>query len=255
MASEKSTLLQSINIVTFLTTLTVNLLAGRTQLLGGKTGGDISNLYPTLITPAGYAFSIWSIIYALLLAFTIYQALRRNREQAFLPQISSLFALSGIWNVLWLFLWHYELIPFSVILMFALLATLIAIYLRLGIGRVAVPLKEKVFVHLPFSVYLGWITIASIANVAVALTFAGWTGGGIAPTTWATLVLVVALIITLIILITRKDVAYSLVVIWALGAILTKQMEYPTIMITTAAGITILLIAIAITAIIPRLSR
>lgn len=247
--------MQGINVVVFIVIVAVNALAGSTTFLNGKTSGEVSDLYPTLITPAGYTFSIWGLIYALLLVFVVYQAIPRNREQPFLRQVSFLFALSGILNVLWLFLWHYELITFSVTLMFALLATLIAIYLRLDIGRVNVAFKEKVCVNLPFSVYLGWITVASIANVAAALIFVGWEGGGIEPVTWATLVIVVALLITLIVIMTRKDIAYSLVIVWALLGIMTKQIESQTIVLTVEASIAIILVAIAVMTVLSRLKR
>jgi len=255
MSLKKGVFLQSLNVVAFIVTLTVNILAGRTTLLGGKISGEISDLYPTLITPAGYTFAIWGVIYTLLLIFSVYQALPRNREQPFLRQISFLFALSGALNIIWLFLWHYEILSPSVLLMFALLATLIAIYQRLDIGRARVALREKVFVHLPFSVYLGWITVAAITNVAVALTAVGWDGAGIDPMTWAILVTIVALIVTLAVITTRKDAAYSLVLIWALVGIMSNQSENQTVVLTAEVSIAIILIAIATTAIISRLRR
>lgn len=255
MSSKKWAFLQGINVVVFLVTVAVNALAGSTTLLNGKTSGEISDLYPTLVTPAGYTFSIWGLIYALLLVFIVYQVLPRNREQSFLGQVSFLFALSGILNALWLFLWHYEIMAFSVILMFALLATLIAIYLRLDIGRASVPLREKICVHMPFSVYLGWITVASIANVAVALTAVGWDGAGIEPVTWAMLVIAVAVLITLIVIATRKDAAYSLVIAWALAGIMAKQIENQTVVLTAEVSIAIVLIAIVAMAVASRVKR
>jgi benzodiazapine receptor len=255
MSSNKSVFLQVINVIFFIATVAINALAGSTTLLNGKTSGEISDLYPTLITPAGFTFSIWGIIYALLLVFIVYQVLPQNREQSFLRQINFLFALSGILNIFWLFLWHYEFITFSVILMFGLLATLIAIYLRLNIGRADVSLREKMCVHIPFSVYLGWITVASIANVTVALTVTGWDGGGIQPVTWAVLVIVVALLITLIAIATRKDVAYGLVIIWALTGIISKQIENQSVVLAGEASIAIILTAIVLMAVVSRLKR
>jgi len=107
--------------------------------------------------------------------------------------------------------------------MFLLLSTLITIYLRLDIGKASVSLRERLAVHLPFSVYLGWITIASIANVTVALVSANWNGFGIAPETWATLILIVAVLIALLVTVTRRDIAYGLVIIWALVGIAVNQ--------------------------------
>jgi len=131
--------------------------------------------------------------------------------------------------------------------MFALLATLIGVYLRLDIGRAAVSLKEMVLVHMPFSVYLGWISIATIANVSVALTAVGWDGGGIEPVTWAVVIICVALLLSLAMLVTRKDIAYSFVVVWALVGILEKQSEHQTIVLASEIGILLLLVAIGVT--------
>lgn len=255
MSVNKGAFLQGINVVAFIVTVAVNVLAGSTTLLGGVTSGAVSDQYPTLITPAGYTFSIWGIIYTLLLVFIVYQALPRNREQPFVGQVGVLFALSSVLNVFWLILWHYEFITSSVALMLALLATLIAIYLRLGIGRADISLREKVCVHVPFSVYLGWITVASIANVAVALRFVDWGGGGIDPVTWAVLVIGVALVITLAAIVLRKDAAYSLVIVWALVGIRAKQLETQAVTLTAEVGIAIILIALVAATVVSRLKR
>jgi len=191
----------------------------------------------------------------LLLVFIVYQALPKNRDQPFLGQVGLLFALSGACNVSWLFLWHYEMVTYSLVLMFALLATLIGVYLRLGIGRAAVSFKEMVCVRLPFSVYLGWISIATIANVSVALTAVGWDGWGIEPSTWAIVIVCVALLLSLAMLVTRKDIAYCFVVVWALVGILTKQSAYQSIVLASEIGIVLLLAAIGVTVAGSRLKR
>jgi benzodiazapine receptor len=248
MSTTKSlVLLRVTNILFLAATIVVNGLAN-TLALGGRTTGEISDLYPTLITPAGYVFSIWGLIYALLVIFIVFQALPSQREKPFLREIGFLFVLSSVLNMLWLFLWHYGQIALSVAPMFGLLAMLIAIYLRLRIGKSDVSLKEKLCVHLPFSVYLGWITVASIVNVAAALVSVSWDGLGIGEVTWGILVIVIAMIITLAVTATRRDIAYSLVIVWALVGIIVKQSPYQNIVV--AAEISAIIIAIALTVVI-----
>lgn len=246
---------QAINVVAFAVMIVVNGLAGSTTLLGGVTSADVSDMYSTLITPAGFTFAIWGVIYTLLLLFTVYQLLPRNRDKPFLQQIGLLFALSSACNVCWLFLWHYDYITYSLVLMLALLASLILIYLRLGIGKTAVSVKEMAFVHLPFSVYLGWISIATIANVSVALTATGWDAWGIEPSAWAVVIICVALLLSLSVLVTRKDIAYSFVVVWALVGIMAKQSAYESIVFASQIGIVLLLVAIGVTVAASRLKR
>ena len=247
--SGKTVLLQSLNVLAFAVTVIVNGLAS-SLALNGRTTAEVSDQYFTLVTPAGYVFSIWGVIYVLLLAFVVFQALPSQREKPFLRQINVLFILSSVFNVVWLFLWHYDQIVLSVALMFALLATLIAVYLRLGIGKTMVTLKERVFVHLPFSVYLGWITVASIANVASALVAVGWDGFGLASDVWAVLVIAVALLITLGVIATRRDVAYSLVLVWALVGIAVNQSAYQNVVLASLIGaVTIVVALVAVLAV------
>lgn len=252
--SKNVALLQGANVVAFLVTVLVNALAN-TSVLNGKTTGEISDLYPTLVTPAGYVFSIWGFIYILLMVFVVFQVLPSQKEKAFQKEVGVLFVLSSIFNVTWLFLWQYEQITSSVIAMFALLAALIMIYLRLNIGKSSVSLREKLCVHLPFSVYLGWITVASIANVAAALVSINWDGFGVSDVTWAVLVIVVALIITLLVVFTRRDVAYGLVIIWALAGIAVKQSETQNIVTTAEISAVVVAVALVSAILISRFKR
>jgi hypothetical protein len=139
--------------------------------------------------------------------------------------------------------------------MFALLASLIAIYLRVNVGKANVPMREELAVHLPFSVYLGWITIASIADVAAALVSASWDGFGISYETWAILVIAVALIIALLVTFTRRDVGYDLVIIWALVGIAVKQSANQNIVMTTEISAIVVAIALVLSIVIFRFRR
>jgi benzodiazapine receptor len=254
LSSKKAVLLQSLNIFAFILTIVVNGLANSAGL-NGRTTAEVSDLYPTAVTPAGYVFSIWGVIYVLLLVFVVFQALPSQRGKSFLQSISFFFVLSSVLNVSWLFLWHYDQIVLSVALMFALLATLIAIYLRLNIGKSTVSWKEKACVHLPFSVYLGWITVASIANVAAALVSVNWDGFGLANDTWGVLVIAVALLITLTVVATRRDAAFGLVLIWALVGIAAKQSAYQNIVVAAEASAIIIAIALVTVMLFYRLKK
>jgi len=247
MTSNNSALLKLMNIVAFVLTVIVNSLAGSTTLIGGVNTAFISDSNPTLVTPAGYTFAIWGIIYFLLGAFVIYQALPGQRAKPYHSQIGWLFVLSSIINISWLFLWQYELLAPSLVLMFLLLASLILIYTRLGIGKSTPTFQERIAVHTPFSVYLGWITIASIANVSVTLVSLNWDGFGINPETWAILIIIIALLLTLIVTAKRKDIAYGLVVVWALLGIASKQTNTDIVTTAQASAIIILLALAAIT--------
>jgi len=252
---DDSPVLKWMNIAAFGLTVLVNGLAGSTTILGGKLTAEISDANPTLITPAGYVFSIWGVIYILLGIFVVFQALPSQKGEDYQKRIGWLFILSSLLNIGWLFLWQFEYLSLSVVLMFLILLTLIAIYLRLRIGKSTVSLREKLAVHLPFQVYLGWITIASIANVSVTLVSMGWDGFGISQETWATLIVIVALLITLLVITTRNDVAYGLVIIWAFVGIAVKQSGNQNIVMLTEISAIIVAIALATSVILTRLKH
>ena len=254
-STTSSTALRYANIVFFVLTVIMNSLAGSTKIIGGRNTADVSNAYSTLITPAGYVFAIWGVIYIFLGVFVVYQALPSQKGKEYLNKISWLFILSSIVNIAWLFMWQYEYLSLSVLLIFALLATLIAIYVRLGIGKSNAILREKLAVHLPFSVYLGWITVASIADVAATLVSYNWNGFGISPSTWAILVVAVALVITMLMLATRKDIAYALVIIWALVGIGVNHTGNQTVVVLIEVASALVAVALVATLLVNRFRK
>ena len=216
------------NLLATVVALTVNVLAS-TLPLNGKNTGAISDQFKVFFVPAGYVFAIWGVIYIGWLAFSIYQLLPAQRSNPRLQRIGWLYALSGLLNAGWLFTWHYELFPLSVVVMLALLVTLIAIYLRLDNGRVQVSTVEKWCVNIPFSVYLGWISVATIANITDLLYYWRWDGFGIAPEMWAVIMLLVATVLALTMALTRGDVAYLSVFVWSFVGIAVKQSATPLV--------------------------
>jgi hypothetical protein len=221
-------------IFTFILTLTLNGLANALPLNGRETG-EISDSFDVFFVPAGYVFAIWGLIYLSLAAFTVYHSLPAQRENPRLRSIGWLFALSNVANALWIVLWHYGFYFWSVVDMLVLLVTLIAIYLRLDIGRAPVSRLERWVVNVPFSIYLGWITVATVANVTAWLEWIGWGGLGISEQGWAAIMLGVAVVVGALMALTRGDVAYLLVLVWAFVGIAIKHSGDPTV--STAAWV------------------
>ena len=224
----RDTFRQVINLLAVVATIVVNGLANALPLNGHLTG-EISNLFKVYFVPVGYVFSIWGLIYVGLIAFGVYQMLPSQRENPRLRRIGYLFSLSCLANVIWLFLWHYELFIYTIAIMIALLGLLIAIYLRLEIGRAQVAMKEKWLVDLPFSIYLGWITVATIANASDVLDYLKWSRWGIRPEVWAVIMLIAGLGIASVMSLTRGDIAYQLVIVWAFAGIAVKQTAIPVV--------------------------
>jgi benzodiazapine receptor len=202
--------------------IAVNALANALPLNGQKTG-QVADRFDVFFTPAGYVFSIWGLIYLGLAAFAVFQALPAQRTNERLRRVGWIVLLSAAANAAWLVLWHHELFLWSLLDMLALLVTLIAIYLRLGIGRGPAPAGERWLVRLPFSIYLGWITVATIANATVVLDHVGWSGLGLGPEVWTVAVLAVAVTIGAAVSLTRGDLAYGLVLVWAFVGIAVKH--------------------------------
>ena len=244
-------LLQIGNGLAFMLTIAVNILAN-TLPLGGKNTGELSDLYPNLFVPVGLTFSIWSVIYIGLGLFVLYQLgmLTKGKDEhlSIVKNIGWLFVISSVGNISWIFFWHYQLIALSMVAMILILSSLVMIYLRLKETN-AMSKKEKMFVHSTFSIYLGWISVATIANVTTLLVNINWSGWGLTPQIWTVIVLTVATVLAAIFLLQRRDILYSLVIVWAFGGILTKHLTFfnsQYTLIITACIVYILLITAGI---------
>ena len=210
------------NVVTLALTLAMNGLANALPL-NGQTTGAVSDRFPNLFAPAGYVFSIWGVIYVGLLAFAVYQATPSGRRNPAAQRVGGWFALSGIANSLWIVFWHYELFAASMAAMLVVLVSLCAIASRLGAPREAESAGDRWLVYLPFSIYLGWISVATIANAAVVLLDAGWDGAPLSPVIWTLLLLAVATGLGVWFLGRRGDPAYAAVLVWAFVGIWARQ--------------------------------
>lgn len=219
----------------------VNILANALPL-NGQTTGEISDRFQVLFVPAGYVFAIWGVIYIGLIAYAVYQFLPSQRNNPRLASIAWLFVVSSAANIIWLFLWHYNVFFLTVVAMGALLISLIAIYLRLDIGRVNVPTAETWLVRVPFSIYLGWITVATIANITDVLWLTGWNGQPLTPEIWTVLLLVIGAAIAAAVTLTRGDIVYPWVIVWAFVGIAVKQAAVP--LVATAAYIMVGVVAL-----------
>jgi hypothetical protein len=217
---------QVFNILAFVAVIVVNALSS-TVGINGRTPGELSDAIPNLFVPSGLTFSVWGVIYLLLLLFSIGQARGLFSSGQNGPEgtrkVGWLFVLSSAANVAWIFLWHYRLVGWSLIAMLVLLISLIAVHVRLGTGRSRARFSERLFFRLPFSVYLGWITVATVANATALLVTLNWNGFGVAAEVWAIVMIAVAALVTLAMLAVRRDVGYALVVAWALAGIALKR--------------------------------
>ncbi len=247
--------LRILNAAAFLAMVFVNVLSVILPL-NGIEPGQVSDSYPNLFAPAGITFSIWSVIYTWLFIFVLYQFGAFGKKDGFkaASRIGSLFVISSIANAAWIFSWHYRVIPASWVLMVVILISLILTYQR--IRSQALTTREKLFVAGPFSIYFGWITVATIANTVTLLVRFGWDGFGLSEALWTAIVILVGTIIGVIVTTKNKDILYGLVLIWAFAGILYKHvlpsmfnMNYPLVIGTTIVSLLVLAATLIATAV------
>jgi hypothetical protein len=238
-------------VIAYLIMVTFNILANLIPL-NGVTTGELSDRYPSLITPAGYAFLIWSLIYTLLLVYSFFQLELFGHNRMLTGKVSGYirlyFILSCFSNAAWIIAWHYNYIALSLMLMIIILVCLC--FINTYAYSEELSLQEKILIRLPFSIYFGWITVATVVNTSVLLISIRWTGYGIPAWVWTIVAALVILVVATINTIKYKSLAYAATVIWAYVGILVKHTattglnnKYPEVIIAVILCILILLSA------------
>lgn len=236
-------------LVTYLLMIVMNYLANALPL-NGMTTGEVSDSYSNLFAPAGYTFAIWGLIYVLLAFHVIYQlgffrSGERSEVTQLMKKIAVYFSISSVANALWIVAWHYGKLGTSIVLMLIILVSLIIIN---GMTvKADLSFKEKFFIRLPFSVYFGWITVATIANITAYFVSIDWNGFGLSDQTWTVIILLVGTIIGIAALLKNWVASYGFVLVWAYVGIYNKHVSndgwneaYPGIILTVSICIILL---------------
>ena len=226
-------MLKYLNLVFFGVMILMNALANALPL-NNKTTGELSDSLPNLFVPAGLTFSIWGVIYLLVALFCIIQF--RAANEAAVENIGWLFSVSCLLNASWIVAWHYQRLPLSLMIMLLLLTTLI--YINMLIRDI-----QPGIIKAAFGIYLGWICIATIANVTAVLVSYGWNGFGISEVAWTIIMIAAGVLIVSVTLLRLDNPFIGLSVVWAfLGIWLKRQDDYKAIAITAIAALSIVTI-------------
>ena len=240
----------------FVLMVTVNALANILPINGVSTGA-VSDSFPNLFAPAGSTFAIWGLIYLWLAAFVVYQWGLFKVQSSISPKqmktIGLCFIISSVANAAWIFAWHYYVMELTVLLMLVILLSLVIINRILT--KTDLTRMDWLLVRLPFSIYFGWITVATIANVTAYLVDLGWDGWGISPPAWTIVALLLGLVISMATTLRNKDIAYGVVILWAYAGILNKHLSaagfdgrYPGIIIAGSVSMLVMVLAIMMVA-------
>lgn len=243
-------IIKIITAVSFVAMVVVNVLANSLPI-NNITTREVSDLYANLFAPAPLTYAIWGLIYLLLAMYTLYQMGLFHGNQVFnsdlIRYINILFSTSSVLNIIWIFLWHFQIIPASLIIMIIILICLAFINREFKLEQLTT--REKLFIRLPFSIYFGWITVATIANAVTFFVSIGWKGLGLSDAAWTVIVLFAGTVIGLAALLKNKDIEYGLVLVWAYIGIHIKHTssvgfnnQYPAVILTVIICIIIFLI-------------
>lgn len=216
---------------------------------GGKNVGEIANtiLSGVLITPANYAFAIWGLIYVGLIAYGCYQLGVKQRQDLVIQRASQYLIIACVAQMVWIFLFTLQYFALSIAAMLAILIPLILSYQTLNTGRLPDNRSRRWYARYPFSIYLAWISVATVVNVASALYAAGWGGWGLSGAAWTVTMIVVTALIGAGVIVRRQDIPFTLIFIWAYGAIAVRHMDTLAIWLTAAIAAIVLSMLLGIT--------
>jgi len=252
---KKTQLLSFFNLLSLGAHITVAYLT-QLRVITGQSVGEVSELYNSLFTPADLTFGVWGLIYTALLIFCIYHFIMSSRHSeiqhanVYTQRIGPWFILNNLGAIVWLYLWTNQMMTLSVVFILFQLITIIIIHLRTGIHDPHSPVDLKVFTQFPLSIYFGWVTFATIANTSIFLLAAGWTGFGLhySPLEWTRIIIGLTVFLTLVVIFSRRNVFFGLVIVWGLWGIILKRKPinpdlYADLILTAWIGMAIIALA------------
>lgn len=243
-----------LNLLGFAVVLTMNALANILPINGYNTG-QVSAFYPNYFVPAGFTFGIWGIIYLLLMGFVICSLLAAlpsfpTQARKVIAKASPLFLLTCLLNASWIVAWHYLFLGLSLFIMLIFLITLIKLFLTINKTKFELRPFYRFWIYHPFVVYLGWISVATIANFTALFVGIGWQGEPFAATTWSILLIIIAMLLGIILVGVKKEPAYGFVLAWAFFGIYSSQLKDAPVVGYTAAIASSFILALTITILI-----
>ena len=227
-------------VIFYLLTILMNYISQAIPF-NGQTNGEVSDKYATLITPAGYAFSIWGVIFLALGAYAYFQAFVADSSTKIYDSIAPWLIVAFIATSAWLPVFQYEMISFSVIFMLIILGSLIQISIMLTKDR-TMSRRENALVRIPFGLYLGWISVATIVNISVLAKYTQWNLLGISEANWLLIMITVGFVLAVLVSVATGNLVYSLVFVWAFVAIAVKHFDENALMQFSLGAAVILLI-------------
>lgn len=236
-----------ISLIGLLLVVFINWLANWLPL-NNQTTGEVSRENPVPLQPAGWAFLIWALIYVLLFAFVIYSFLPVGQRTSRIRVVGPIFLVANIANITWIFFWHWEQFAASLVAIVVLLGSLALIYAvlrRRGADASSVSAMHRLLVRVPFSIYFGWVSIATIASLEVWMANNGWSGGPFGLRGWTVIFLIAGVLVASVFAFAAKDAAYPLVFVWGYSAIAYEQWDRSSL-VSIVAG-TLAIVAAAVT--------
>jgi hypothetical protein len=247
-SDSRDRLLAILTIVAILGAIVINGLSNFFPVNGLSIGAIANTIFANvLITPANYAFAIWGVIYLGLIAFGVYQLSLNRRDHPLIQKLRLPIIWASVFQSIWVFQFQLRNYWVSVAFMMGILISLIVAFLAIHQPGSSISRSEKWYIQVPFSIYFGWISVATIVNVASALYAINWNGWGISPTVWTVIMAVIATLISALMTVHYHSIAFSGVIIWALVAIAVRQtsqveIAIPMIGLAIALGLWVLFI-------------
>ncbi len=210
--------------------------------LGGRSMQQISAMYPHPLIPADWTFSVWSLIYLGLIAFAVYQLLPSMAADRVGNQLAALFCITAVLNSAWLIAWHFLWTGFSLAIMVLLATSVLLAYMLAVRKRSTATPARRLMIILPWRLYLGWIVVALALNIMAVLTAAGWATADVTPTTAALSLAGLGVVWGMIILVWKKDLPHTAVLVWAFTGITVGQWGNGLVPWVTAAAAILLVV-------------